>query len=96
MLTVTTGKQQLVAAAPPALTDKVGQQKLRQRNRALFVTLRGAHEDRVPDLNGVARDGDTPAQQVKITDTQADRFTPPQTGIGQQQHQRFMLAGSRG
>lgn len=89
-------EQQRIAIAALALARQVGQQERWQWHGALLVTFRGADEYLRPDLHGVLRDGDAPAQHVKVTDTQPDRFAPAQPGVGQQQHQRLILARGRG
>ena len=47
------------------------------------------------DLDGVLRHRDPPAQHVEIAHPQPDRLTPPQAGVGQQQHQPLVVRPRR-
>jgi hypothetical protein len=69
----------------------------RHRNDTVMVTLQSADNDPVPDLHRVVNQADATAQQVKVSDPQTRQLTPPDTGIGQPQHDLGMLrlAGQR-
>ncbi|MCU1477486.1 MAG: hypothetical protein JWQ64_2179 [Subtercola sp.] len=65
---------------------------MRDRHASSFVPFRSADDNSAADSWCVLLNQNTAAKCVERADSHPNRLTPPQSGVGEEEHERFVLA----